>query len=461
MIKNELKFINGLGCTILKLFDYIKETFQTLNGSTFLTKKRLTEINDNLNSEIFDEVFVTDNNDSAVGTQFMDLVLDLFFAYESTHLKRINNEENYVLPTLNAFNIKRFTDAFQNLINEINSYARLVNLDEKGFYNLQTDKEVYAFLVLKSVNSLLGIMTFQSNKASTLEQDVNYNYIQLQEYLSLLKESNSNSLVKNSQGQVYSYFNEIENVKIRKIVVYKKSNQLEGFNNIPTEKDDSDSHFVIVDEKHVELCLEKEQSTKKLVKEFLKNNNNQPQTKVKKAQPKRIKKEREFNKSFNFGDFSFLDAVLTIVPTIIAIVYLILAVTGAIKDIHFFFSFDFNFFGYDFELYNLAMTWFENTEHGFFSAITLGLLQIILMILGFLVDLIVYLILIIIGILWILLATVLSFCFYYVFSAAIVIWLIIYFFKVEKSHKGIVLISFLVSLTCSAVYYITIFSSMA
>ena len=54
-------------------------------------------------------------------------------------------------------------------------------------------------------------------------------------------------------------------------------------------------------------------------------------------------------------------------------------------------GFDGTLFGYNFELSGLMSNWLENTDHGFFSAITLGLIQVILIVIGFVLDLVLHL----------------------------------------------------------------------
>ena len=93
------------------------------------------------------------------------------------------------------------------------------------------------------------------------------------------------------------------------------------------------------------------------------------------------------------------------------ITYVILLVTGVMDQITFSSaSFNGTLFGYDFEVSGAMADWLENTEHGFFSAITLGLVQIILIVVGFVLDLVIHLLFLVLAILWFIFILIFSMC---------------------------------------------------
>ena len=94
----------------------------------------------------------------------------------------------------------------------------------------------------------------------------------------------------------------------------------------------------------------------------------------------------------SFAEFTLIDAIQVVLPVICMLAYVIIILAGGFKRIEIPYEFTGTLFGYDFELSNLALNWFESTHHEFFSAITLGFFQIILIVLGFLLDLVVHLI---------------------------------------------------------------------
>ncbi len=188
----------------------------------------------------------------------------------------------------------------------------------------------------------------------------------------------------------------------------------------------------------------------------------------KSVKPKKIKNKEKKEKVYrgeskvasffkdSFAEFTLIDAIQVVLPVICMLAYVIIILAGGFKRIEIPYEFTGTLFGYDFELSNLALNWFESTHHEFFSAITLGFFQIILIVLGFLLDLVVHLIFFILALLWLLIIYVLINCLYFVIPVAIPVWLIINFFRVEKERKIFSAFGFVISAVCCIVYFVAL-----
>ena len=154
-------------------------------------------------------------------------------------------------------------------------------------------------------------------------------------------------------------------------------------------------------------------------------------------------------------DLTIWDIFLGIVPTLVMITYVVLLVTGVMDKITFSSSsFDGTLFGYNFELSGLMSNWLENTDHGFFSAITLGLIQIVLIVIGFVLDVVIHLLFLVLAILWFILILIFSMCFYYVFPIAIAVWSIVNFFIADEDKKMLAGICMTISVICCISYFL-------
>ena len=72
-------------------------------------------------------------------------------------------------------------------------------------------------------------------------------------------------------------------------------------------------------------------------------------------------------------------------PVVVSITLAVFSMTGLIDKLGWSVSTNGTLFGYDFELSGLTTEWFEDTDHGFFSAITLGLVQLLLILLSYMI----------------------------------------------------------------------------
>ena len=86
-------------------------------------------------------------------------------------------------------------------------------------------------------------------------------------------------------------------------------------------------------------------------------------------------------------------------------------------------------------LFHLVYDWFENTDHDFFTALTLGLLQILLMAVGFLVDVVVHIVLFFMAVIWLIIQGISQFLGVY-FSPLIFLGLLILLFIKDDKNKG-------------------------
>jgi len=152
-----------------------------------------------------------------------------------------------------------------------------------------------------------------------------------------------------------------------------------------------------------------------------------------------------------FYGISSGDIVFIIVPVVISIVLAIFSMTGLIDLLSWRVSSDGTLFGYDFELSGFMTDWFEGTDHGFFSAITLGLVQIILIVLTWIVDLIVQVLFFILAMLWALIQLVLQIVLMYVLPAAVPIYLLIKIILGDR--RSITFVAMGISIVCAICYF--------
>lgn len=179
-------------------------------------------------------------------------------------------------------------------------------------------------------------------------------------------------------------------------------------------------------------------------------------TKKQSKQEFKFSKKEKPRKKLIGGNFKLTlwDVLLEILPVLVMIGYVIIAATGVMKNLHLVVGFDATLFGYHFEISSFALDWFEHTDHNFFTAISLGLLQIVFIAVGFVLDLVLHLIFFILAVIWLLIRTVLAFGFYYVFPVAIPVWLLINVFRVEPNKRIFAIICLLISIACCIYYFV-------
>lgn len=145
------------------------------------------------------------------------------------------------------------------------------------------------------------------------------------------------------------------------------------------------------------------------------------------------------------------DVVFTILPLVISITLAILSLTKTVDDLSWTVSTDGTLFGYDFELSGMATSWFEDTDHGFFSALTLGLVQIVLILITFLLDIIVHIIFLVLALLWALVQLIAQIGLLYILPLLIPTYLLIRVIKGD--NKGFTIGALIVSILCAVLYF--------
>lgn len=164
------------------------------------------------------------------------------------------------------------------------------------------------------------------------------------------------------------------------------------------------------------------------------------------------------NKMSSNPDHSIvLDIILIWVPLLIMIAYGGLAVTGISKTIHISPELHATLFGYKFNLSKAALNWFQTTDRGFILiAIPYGLLQLILIVLGFIVDLILHLIFLVINFLWFILIIILWALITIILPAGLPIWSVINLVRTKADKVSFIsaLVSMPISIICGVGYFI-------
>ena len=145
------------------------------------------------------------------------------------------------------------------------------------------------------------------------------------------------------------------------------------------------------------------------------------------------------------------DIIFVIVPVVVSITLAVFSMTGLIDKLGWRVSTNGTLFGYDFELSGLTTEWFEDTDHGFFSAITLGLVQLLLILLSYIGDLVIHLVFLVVALLWALIQLILQIALQYVLPVFIPGYLLVKLILGDR--RGIVVIGFIVSVICAICYF--------
>ena len=398
----------------------------------------------------------------------ISIFIDSVYSYEVMTLDftkgYAKDEKNqiYTLRGIDAFVRDELRLDIFHLSNEINRYIAEKKLDiYKDMDSMTTSKELAAA-------SLFADFQFFLTEFEELKRSLN---------MDMILDINDNIeddatmtygaefyLVRNKKGQILC-----REKDPRSCFYVEDKSIVDKFKNIPFKEYNKKASVAIVDpvvfEEWKNRIIEEKQVNKSKEKEIIKENKKETTKTVKKETVKKVQKENKKPKKRIKVNFSFLfswfenielkDILFSILPTLIMIAYLILLVTGVMDKITFSSSgFDGTLFGYNFELSGLMADWLENTDHGFFSAITLGLIQIILIVVGFVLDLVLHLLFLALAIVWLILIFVFSMCFYYVFPIAIAVWTIINFFRVDDDKKISAGICMAISVICCVSYFL-------
>lgn len=112
--------------------------------------------------------------------------------------------------------------------------------------------------------------------------------------------------------------------------------------------------------------------------------------------------------------------------------------------------------GYDWELSGLASNWMEETDHNFFTALTLGLIQIILIVIGFILDIILVIFIFVLGLILAIIAGILKFIVMELLPLAILVIYLVMLKFVSSSNKGLVVTCIIFSLIVGVAYYVVL-----
>lgn len=145
--------------------------------------------------------------------------------------------------------------------------------------------------------------------------------------------------------------------------------------------------------------------------------------------------------------------LLSILPTILMITYMILSSKGILNKIDFSKNvFHLTFFGYHFSAWNLVNEWLKAIDFTPFLIILLGIIILALLLIAFVIDLAVHAIMLVMGIILYLLIALLIFIWNYLLALIIPVWLFILIIK-DDENKGLNIICFIVSLITCIIYY--------
>lgn len=339
-----------------------------------------------------------------------------------------------------------------HLSNVIAKYEKEKNLYlYKNLSSFTTGNEI-------SMSLLFNEFKFFLTEFDHLNKEINLDYFhKFQKHMEddlLGASSDEFYLIKNKKGQIICYGKDE-----RKYVHVTEKDVADKIKRSSFNGETFCHNYLVVNKDEINEVIRKTRdeyyTNKKKEKELEKQKNKET---VKKVQKVKYSKRKRLNLKglFSFAeDLTIGDILLGILPTLIMITYLILLVTGVMDKITFSSSnFNLTLFSYDFELSGLMASWLENTDHGFFSAITLGLIQVVLIVIGFVLDLVIHFIFLLLALVLICLIFIFSMCFYYVFPIVIAVWTIINFFRVDNDKKVLIGICMGISVICCVSYFL-------
>ena len=457
-------------------------------SSYLVTKDRLGNYDLQLAKKFAELMQYEDDETEELTTALSDLRNELFFDISgsmSVNNKYFNVNEKTgecILKNFDLFRKKEISELATKLYVAVDKYASKKSINyESDTKSFKSDVELKSSLMLFNI----GLFATNLTSVSSVTCDAFISYFRTFEDSSLSlstyeMDGKSRYLVRNEKGQFLCYH--IGDSEC--ILAVDNEKDIDRFKNIHYKKHQFDKDKALVDINDVNKIYDEIKGKKAIKKEENKTSKDKEdikQPKTNKVKEKKVKRKKNINIFNAIGGFfkklgknikngiksmvngildvceglSLWDILLGIVPALVMITYVILLVTGVMDKITFSSSnFDGTLFGYNFELSGLMANWLENTDHGFFSAITLGLIQIILIVVGFVLDLVLHLLFLVLAILWFILILIFSMCFYYIFPIAIAVWSIINFFRVDDDKKLLVGICMAISVICCVSYFI-------
>lgn len=150
------------------------------------------------------------------------------------------------------------------------------------------------------------------------------------------------------------------------------------------------------------------------------------------------------------------ERVLMALPFILLLGYTIFAFVYGVDNLEALDTSKVMYDGYDWKLSGAASSWMEETDHNFFTAITLGLIQIIFIVVGFVLDIVLTVVIFVLGFILMILAGILKFIVMELLPLAIMVVYLVMLKLSYKSSKGFILGCMLLSLVIGIVYYIVL-----
>ena len=472
MKKEDTKFITPLaGCMeILTKFTYELLSTVFYKDEPAMKEETLNEYRINCSKRMVD-LLQNDSTQTDKLTDALDEFVNELFSVEATTTdkdKYFESGKDYKLKKNTYLKREQLTNAIYKLAEELGKYAKDKHLDYvKDSSSFIYDYEMEASILFQEFQFYL----FNLNNANALDMNYfkRYKNVVSESYFQLYSTSKTDSvsyLVRNKKGEILS----TESDEGLELVLTSSPQNLEMYKKLSFTKHDgiraiaNKEELALLRSEIIKLKNDKvngKEEKKQEVKETKKKEIQNAQSKKKSVQKdvKKLVPDKKYKKNLNlnsiFDSVSLSGFLLSILPTLLMITYLILLVTGVMDQITFSSSsFSGTLFGYDFELSGLMANWLENTDHGFFSAITLGIIQVVLILVGFILDLIIHLAFLILAILWFVFILIFSMCLYYVFPVAIAVLTIIHFFRSDEDNKLVTGICMGVSIICCISYFL-------
>lgn len=490
MKKEDIKFICKFGMLMEHVAWYVNRLLDNIDINEIFSFLDVNELWKSLDKfEEFQDAInelVEDDNEELI--EAVDVFCQaLYYLNDEPDLKK---EDDVITRKKKLFERESMKKATENLLLKVVDYASSKGIDhDKNIGDFTTIAEINASYILSYCSMFLAFLRdasktelryFEQCEQAIEDYVINLSYTD--------KYNETEYLVRNKDGKILKYCDDKGNDYF---VSVKEKRLIDRFKDVKYSDNPRDINSALVNKKDLtdwHFGIEK----KEIVKEDKKENQKTEDKKIdvkknKVVKEKKYKKKKSFNiiksiKGFfiNVGgwfkgigkglksgfrstvdgtlnvmeDLTVGDIVLGILPVLIMVTYLILLVTGVMDQITFSFNFNGTLFGYNFELSGMFADWLESTDHGFFSAITLGLIQVILIVIGFVLDLVIHLLFLISALLWVLIIFIFSMCFYYVFPVAISVWLIVNCFRVDSDKKTLAVICMLIGVICCVLYFL-------
>lgn len=151
------------------------------------------------------------------------------------------------------------------------------------------------------------------------------------------------------------------------------------------------------------------------------------------------------------------DHILMALPFILLLAYTIFAFVYGVDKLEAINTSKVMYDGYDWELSGLASNWLEETDHNLLTAITLGLIQIIFIVIGFILDIVLTIVIFVLGLILLVFAGILKFVVMELLPLVVIIGYLLMLKLSSKANKNFALTCMIFSLVVGVMYYIVLF----